>query len=227
MNDDSLDRVGEIRGELLMIWGRQDPHVPREGRERIHAALEDAGTRFSWLEVNGQHAFGRDEGHRYDPELARQCFGHVLDLFHRRLGQGEEEMTADRGRSRPDTERQATDADWHSVSGRTPAGSPQDRSCPAPTLRGWPHGRWHRMKKPDPTVRSYVADGSACDRGFCGNALVCARPVTASRMARSIVSWSGSPPMMKSYTGVQCSRESPHAAGISLPDSPVGPPPRS
>ena len=52
MNDDSLDRVGEIRGELLMIWGRQDPHVPREGRERIHAALEDAGTRFSWLEVN-------------------------------------------------------------------------------------------------------------------------------------------------------------------------------
>ena len=97
MNDDSLDRVGEIRGELLMIWGRQDPHIPREGRERIHAALEDAGTRFSWLEVNGQHAFGRDEGPRYDPELARQCLGHVLDLFHRRLGQGEEEMAADSG----------------------------------------------------------------------------------------------------------------------------------
>ena len=55
-----------------MIWGRQDPHIPREGRERIHAALEDAGTRFPWLEVNGQHAFGRDEGLRYDPELARQ-----------------------------------------------------------------------------------------------------------------------------------------------------------
>jgi carboxymethylenebutenolidase len=97
MNDDSLDRVGEVRGELLMIWGRQDPHIPREGRERIHAALEDAGTRFSWVEVNGQHAFGRDEGPRYDPELARQCLGHVLDLFHRRLGQGEEEMTVGSG----------------------------------------------------------------------------------------------------------------------------------
>ena len=96
MNDDSLDRV-EIRGELLMIWGRQDPHIPREGRERIHAALEDAGTRFSWVEVKGQHAFGRDEGLRYDPELARQCLGHVLDLFHRRLGQGEEDMAADSG----------------------------------------------------------------------------------------------------------------------------------
>ena len=75
-----------------MIWGRQDPHIPREGRERIHAALEDAGTRFSWVEVNGQHAFARDEGYRYDPELARQCLGYVLDLFHRRLGQGDEEM---------------------------------------------------------------------------------------------------------------------------------------
>ena len=97
MNDDSLDRVGEIGGELLMIWGRQDPHIPREGRERIHAALEDAATRFSWVEVNGQHAFGRDEGPRYDPELARQCLGHVLDLFHRRLGQGDEETAADSG----------------------------------------------------------------------------------------------------------------------------------
>ena len=82
-------------GELLMIWGRQDPHIPREGRERIHAALEDANTRFSWVEVNGQHAFGRDEGPRYDPELARLCLGHVLDLFHRRLGQGDEDMAAD------------------------------------------------------------------------------------------------------------------------------------
>ena len=106
MNDDSLDRVGEIRGELLMIWGRQDPHVPRDGRERIHTALEDAGTRFSWVEVNGQHAFARDEGHRYDPELARQCLGYVLDLFHRRLGQGDEEMATDRAsRSRHVTER--------------------------------------------------------------------------------------------------------------------------
>ena len=52
MKDDSLDRVGEIRGELLMISGRQDPHIPREGAS-ASAALEDAGTRFWWLEVNG------------------------------------------------------------------------------------------------------------------------------------------------------------------------------
>jgi carboxymethylenebutenolidase len=35
--------------------------------------------------VNGQHAFLRDEGARYDAELARQTLGLALDLFHRRL----------------------------------------------------------------------------------------------------------------------------------------------
>ena len=85
-SDDTLDRMGEIRAELLMIWGRQDPHIPLEGRRLIHAAMDDAELTFSWHEVNGQHAFIRDEGHRYDPALARQFTGLVLELFHRRLG---------------------------------------------------------------------------------------------------------------------------------------------
>ncbi|HEY2585762.1 MAG TPA: dienelactone hydrolase family protein [Tepidisphaeraceae bacterium] len=89
MKDNSLDRVPEIQGELLMIWGRQDPHVPREGRQIVHNALADAGTNFTWHEFNGQHAFLRDEGHRYDPELARICYGLTLDLFHRKLGEGD------------------------------------------------------------------------------------------------------------------------------------------
>jgi carboxymethylenebutenolidase len=88
-NDDSLERIGEIRGELLHIWGRQDPHIPLEGRNLIKARLEAAGTRFTWHEFNGAHAFMRDEGPRYDPELALQCWGLVLDLFHRRLGSGD------------------------------------------------------------------------------------------------------------------------------------------
>jgi carboxymethylenebutenolidase len=85
-SDDTLDRMGEIAGEMLMIWGRQDPHIPREGRRLIHDAMDDAELTFAWHEVNGQHAFIRDEGHRYDPALARQCMGLVLELFHRRLG---------------------------------------------------------------------------------------------------------------------------------------------
>jgi len=88
-NDNSLERVGEIQGELLHIWGRQDPHIPLEGRNLIKARLEAAGTRFTWHEFNGAHAFLRDEGPRYDPALAWQCWGLALEVFHRRLGWGD------------------------------------------------------------------------------------------------------------------------------------------
>jgi carboxymethylenebutenolidase len=89
MNDDSLDRIPEIKGELLMIWGRQDPHVPLEGRGKVHAALCAAGTNFTWHEFNGAHAFLRDEGFRYDPELAHLCLGLAVSLFRRKLGEGD------------------------------------------------------------------------------------------------------------------------------------------
>ncbi len=83
--DDSLMRAGDIKGELLMAWGRQDPHVPLEGRTKILARLNEVGTLLNWHEVNGAHAFLRDEGVRYDPELARQLLGLVLGMFQRRL----------------------------------------------------------------------------------------------------------------------------------------------
>ena len=83
--DNSLERAGEIKAELLHIWGRQDPHVPLEGRNKIKARLEEVGANFQWFEVNAAHAFMRDEGYRYDPELALRCYGLVLDLFHRKL----------------------------------------------------------------------------------------------------------------------------------------------
>ena len=89
MNDNSLDRMREITGELLMIWGRQDPHVPGEGRAIIYAAMNGAGLNFTWHEFNGQHAFLRDEGHRYDPALALTCYGMALELFKRKLGDGD------------------------------------------------------------------------------------------------------------------------------------------
>jgi carboxymethylenebutenolidase len=83
--DDSLARAQDIKGELLMIWGRQDPHIPLEGRTKILARLNEVNANFSWYEVNGAHAFMRDVGVRYDPELAHQLYGVVLDLFHRTL----------------------------------------------------------------------------------------------------------------------------------------------
>lgn len=86
--DDSLARAAEIKGELLMVWGRQDPHIPTEGRMLILERLNAAGVKLNWHDVNGAHAFLRDEGARYDPEFARSMFGLALDLFHRTIAVG-------------------------------------------------------------------------------------------------------------------------------------------
>ena len=75
---------------MLMIWGRQDPHIPREGRSLIYSALSDAGVHFQWHEFNAAHAFMRDEGPRYDPAAAQICYTMALELFKRRLGEGDQ-----------------------------------------------------------------------------------------------------------------------------------------
>jgi len=93
-HDNSLDRIGEIRGEMLMIWGRQDPHIPREGRALIYNAMSDAGLHFQWHEFNAAHAFIRDEGPRYDPAAARICYDMALELFKRKLGEGDRRAAA-------------------------------------------------------------------------------------------------------------------------------------
>lgn len=82
---DTLARAREIRGELLMLWGRQDPHIPDAARATIYTALLDAGVSFTWHEFNAQHAFMRDEGPRYDPEAARLGLSLALALFQRTL----------------------------------------------------------------------------------------------------------------------------------------------
>ena len=88
-SDDSVARAQDIQGDLLMIWGRQDPHIPLDARRKILARLDEIDLRYAWHEVNGAHAFMRDEGPRYDPEIAFQLYGLVFDFFHRRLGAGD------------------------------------------------------------------------------------------------------------------------------------------
>ncbi|PSS25050.1 hypothetical protein M430DRAFT_114427 [Amorphotheca resinae ATCC 22711] len=87
-HDDSLARAKEIRGELAMIHGVRDTHVPPEGRDVIRKSLRDAGVVFSWFEVAwAQHAFIRDESSkgRYDPAISKICFEILLELFNRVL----------------------------------------------------------------------------------------------------------------------------------------------
>jgi carboxymethylenebutenolidase len=93
-NDDSIKRVKDISGELIMvrfvssrlsplpklvkspktnpfppnsqIFGKKDTHVPPEGRDLIRKTLHDAGVTFSFYEPAwAQHAFIRDELSKY------------------------------------------------------------------------------------------------------------------------------------------------------------------
>jgi carboxymethylenebutenolidase len=77
----SLARAREIRGELLMIFGTKDPHVPDAGRDTIDRALKASGIGYRTLLYSADHAFTRDEGPRFDPEATDQAFGEMAGLF--------------------------------------------------------------------------------------------------------------------------------------------------
>ncbi|MES2920052.1 MAG: dienelactone hydrolase family protein [Verrucomicrobiota bacterium] len=84
--DDTLKRLPDIQTPLLFVFGRQDPHIPVEGRRLIHRELEDADVDFEWHEFNAAHAFLRDEGVRYNPALARVAMALLLRFLAEKIG---------------------------------------------------------------------------------------------------------------------------------------------
>ena len=84
-NAGSLERAGEIKGELLMVFGTLDPHVPVDGRAKIKSELERAGTKLLISLYQAEHAFMRDEGPRYDSEATDQAFSEMVEFFRRIL----------------------------------------------------------------------------------------------------------------------------------------------
>lgn len=79
----SLERAAEIHGELLLVWGALDPHIPETGRQRIEGALRAAGVSFAQSVYEAEHAFMRDEGPRYDPEATDAAFNDMIGFFRR------------------------------------------------------------------------------------------------------------------------------------------------
>jgi carboxymethylenebutenolidase len=83
----SLQRAADIKGELVMIFGEADPHVPKEGREKIRAVLQQAGVKYRVKLYPAEHAFMRDEGARHDPECADVAFADMIHLFRSTFGE--------------------------------------------------------------------------------------------------------------------------------------------
>jgi len=79
----SLARAKEIRGELLLIFGSQDPHVPEEARAIVDRGLKTSGVHYQMRLLPAEHAFARDEGPRFDPEATDQAFAATIAMFHR------------------------------------------------------------------------------------------------------------------------------------------------
>lgn len=77
----SLAQALRIRGELLMVFGANDPHVPGEGREAVERGLRAANVNYRFKLYPAEHAFMRDEGPRFDPESADLAFTDMIQLF--------------------------------------------------------------------------------------------------------------------------------------------------
>lgn len=84
-NVDTLARGGEIRGDVLLVFGDVDPHVPPAGRATIDAGLRGANVRARISTYPGDHAFMRDEGPRYDPESTDRAFDEAVTFLREHL----------------------------------------------------------------------------------------------------------------------------------------------
>jgi len=84
---DTLQRLNDIKGEITMIWGRQDPHIPDAGRLKVYTAIQQSKVKHTWHEFNANHSFlmDNDPKGRYDPSVSALCFAIIFDLFHRTL----------------------------------------------------------------------------------------------------------------------------------------------
>ena len=68
------------------MFGDVDPHVPATARSVIRSALHASSAQHVYLKLPGEHAFMRDEGARYDPEMADRVFAEAIALYRRTMG---------------------------------------------------------------------------------------------------------------------------------------------
>ncbi|MFB2772260.1 dienelactone hydrolase family protein [Pelatocladus sp. BLCC-F211] len=78
---DTIGRVREIKGEMLMVFGTLDPHIPELDRQTLIKALENANVPHKVLMYEAEHTFMRDDGYRYDPAAATSAWSEIVAIF--------------------------------------------------------------------------------------------------------------------------------------------------
>ncbi|MBG1266699.1 dienelactone hydrolase family protein [Nostoc sp. WHI] len=82
---DTIHRVSEIKGEMLMVFGTLDPHIPENDRQTIIKALENANIPHLVLLYEAEHTFMRDDGYRYDSAATTSAWFEIVAFFKRIL----------------------------------------------------------------------------------------------------------------------------------------------
>lgn len=83
---DTLQRLGDIQGKVLLIFGTLDPHVPADGRQTILRSLDSMGVSHHVLTYAADHTFMRDDGYRFDPVATDLAWGEIIEFLKDTLG---------------------------------------------------------------------------------------------------------------------------------------------
>ncbi|MCG5061130.1 MAG: dienelactone hydrolase family protein [Limnoraphis sp. WC205] len=80
---DTIQRVSEIKGEMLVVFGTHDPHTPENDRQTIKNELEKANIPHKIVSYEAEHTFMRDDGYRYDPVVTTAAWSEIVEFLER------------------------------------------------------------------------------------------------------------------------------------------------
>jgi carboxymethylenebutenolidase len=80
---DTIQRVSEIKNEVLFVFGTLDPHIPESDRQTLIGAMENAGRPHEVFLYEAEHTFMRDDGYRYDSAASTSAWSEIVAFFQR------------------------------------------------------------------------------------------------------------------------------------------------
>ncbi len=74
----TIGRIGEIKSEILAVFGTLDPHITENDRKILITSLENANIPHKVCLYEAEHTFMRDDGYRYDSAAATSAWTEIL-----------------------------------------------------------------------------------------------------------------------------------------------------
>jgi carboxymethylenebutenolidase len=78
--------AGGIAGRISLVFGAKDPHIPLDAITQIQTAFVKSGTDYTISMYDGEHAFMRDEGPRWNPSETDRAYAAAVEFFRETLG---------------------------------------------------------------------------------------------------------------------------------------------